>query len=333
MPGRVFITRPIPGQGPDQIRSRAEVQVAERDDPMTNQALHEALRAADPDAVICMLHDRIDAAAMDAAPRCKLFSNYAVGFNNIDVAEANRRGIAVTNTPGVLTEATADIAWTLILAVARLAIEGDAVMRAEAFPGWGPNYMVGGDVSRQTLGIVGPGQIATAVAERAVGFRMPLLYFGRRDSPGLDALGAKRVDLDTLLAQSDFISLHVPLTPETQHLINAQAIRKMKPTAYLINTSRGPVIDEAALVEALNAGTIAGAGLDVYEREPAMAAGLAACKNAVLLPHLGSATVRTRAEMSELVARNVLAALDGERPENLVNPDVWPVGTKAPRAC
>lgn len=332
MPGRVYITRPIPGAGPERISRVAAVAVAEADDPMRPEALLGALRAADPDAVVCMLHDRIDAAAFDAAPRCRLFANYAVGFNNIDVVEATRRGIAITNTPGVLTEATADLAWALILAVARTVVEGDAVMRAEAFPGWGPNYMIGGDVSGRTLGLVGPGRIATAVAERARGFRMPILYMGRRDRPELDALGGRRVDLDTLLRESDFVSLHVPLTPETKYLIDARAIGLMKPTAYLINTSRGPVVDEAALVEALRARRIGGAGLDVYEREPAMAAGLAACRNAVLLPHLGSATVRTRDEMSYLVADNVLALLEGRRPGCLVNPEAWPEGEPSRRA-
>ena len=170
MPGRVYITRPIPGTGPERIAQVAKVTTAGRDEPMSARSLQEALRAADPDAVICMLHDKIDASVFDAAPRCRIFANYAVGYNNIDVVEATRRGIVVTNTPGVLTEATADLAWTLILAVARLVVEGDLVMRAEAFPGWGPNYMLGGDVSGQTLGLVGPGRIATAVAERARGF-------------------------------------------------------------------------------------------------------------------------------------------------------------------
>ena len=331
MPGRVYITRPIPGTGPDQIARVAEVATAPLDEPMEANALRDALRRADPVAVICMLHDKIDTSIFDAIPQCRLVANYAVGFNNIDVAEASRRGIVVTNTPGVLTEATADLTWTLILAVARLVVAGDAVMRAEAFPGWGPNYMLGGDVSRQTLGLVGPGRIATAVAERAQGFRMPIRYHGRRDRPELDALGGRRVALDTLLAESDFVSLHVPLTPATNHLIDARAIGLMKPTAYLINTSRGPVIDEAALVKALQAKRIAGAGLDVYEREPLLAAGLAGCENAVLLPHLGSATFRTRDEMSDLVAANVVAMLGGRRPESLVNPEVWPAGEAAPR--
>jgi glyoxylate reductase len=247
----------------------------------------------------------------------------AVGFNNIDVAAASRLGILVTNTPGVLTEATADLTWALILGVARRVVEGDQEMRSGRFPGWGPMYLLGGDVTGQTLGLIGPGRIATAVARRAVGFEMPLLYHGRRPSPELDALGARGVPLDQLLAESDFVSLHVPLAPETRHLIDARALSQMKPTAYLINTARGPVVDEAALVAALKAGQIAGAGLDVYEDEPTMAVGLADCPNALLLPHLGSATHATRAAMSRIAAENLVAALQGRRPPNLVNPEVW----------
>jgi glyoxylate reductase len=183
--------------------------------------------------------------------------------------------------------------------------------------------MLGGDVTGRTLGLVGPGRIAQAVAERARGFQMPLLYTGRRPSPALDAVGARAVSLDVLLAKSDFVSLHTPLTPETRHLIDARALAKMKSTAYLINTARGPVVDEAALVNALRSRQIAGAGLDVYENEPRMAAGLAECTNALLLPHLGSATVATRAAMARIAAENLLTALDGKRPPNLVNPDVW----------
>ena len=288
---------------------------------MSVEELRDRVRGFD--AILCMLHDPIDATVLAAAEGCRLFANMAVGFNNVDVAEASRRGILVTNTPGVLTEATADLTWALILAAPRRVAEGDRVMRAGRFPGWGPNYMLGGDVTGRTLGLVGPGRIATAVAERAVGFRMTLLYAGRRESPGLDALGARRVELDTLLEEADFVSLHVPLTPETTHLIDRRALGLMKPTAYLINTARGPVIDEAALVETLKAGRIAGAGLDVYEREPLMADGLAGCDNAVLLPHLGSATVDTRARMSRIAAENVIAFLEGRKPPNLVNPEAW----------
>jgi len=270
-----------------------------------------------------MLHDPIDASVLEAARGCRVFANMAVGYNNIDVAEATRRGILVTNTPGVLTEATDDLTWALILGVARRVAEGDRVMRAAQFPGWGPNYMLGGDVAGRTLGLVGPGRIAQAVAERAVGFRMRLLYQGRRDSPALEALGARRAGLEELLGESDFVSLHVPLTPETTHLIDAKTLELMKPTAYLINTSRGSVVDEDALVRALKAGRIAGAGLDVFEREPAMADGLAECDSALLLPHLGSATFETRSRMSRIAAENVVAVLEGRKPPNLLNPEAW----------
>jgi glyoxylate reductase len=302
------------------VRGAADVvTMSPHDRPLTPEELHAAI--SDCDAVLCLLTDRIDAAAMDAAPRCRIFANMAVGYNNIDVAEATRRGVLVTNTPGILTEATADLTWTLILGIARRVAEGDREMRAGRYPGWGPLYMLGGDVTGRTLGLVGPGRIAVAVAERAAGFRMRLLYTGRRDSPDLDALGGIHVPLDQLLAESDFVSLHVPLNPETHHLIDASALARMKPTAYLINTARGPVVDESALVAALRAGTIAGAGLDVYEREPQMAEGLAECPNTVLLPHLGSATIATRAAMARLAAENVVAVLQGRRPTNLLNPE------------
>jgi glyoxylate reductase len=251
----------------------------------------------------------------------------AVGFNNVDVEAASRRGILITNTPGVLTDATADLTWALLLGIARRVAEGDAEMRAGRYKAWGPFYMLGGDVTGATLGLIGPGRIACAVAARAQGFRMRILYHGRRPSQEIEALGGRGVTSDELLAESDFVSVHVPLTAETHHLINAQALAKMKTTAYLINTSRGPVVDEQALVQTLKAGKIAGAALDVYEREPAMAEGLADCPNALLLPHLGSATHATRAAMSRIAGENVVAVLQGRRPPNLVNPEVWERGT------
>lgn len=322
MPGRVFITQPIPEPGPSLVETVAdEVTHSTKDGVLSPEALQKALSTGYV-AVLCLLTDRIDAVALDAARGCRIMANMAVGYNNIDVAEATRRGIMVTNTPGILTEATADLTWALILGVARRVAEGDRVMRADAFPGWGPMYMLGGDVTGRTLGLIGPGRIASAVAERAVGFRMRLLYHGRRESASLQALGATSVPLDTLLAESDFVSLHVPLNSQTHHLIDAAALALMKKTAYLINTARGPVVDERALVEALRAGRIAGAGLDVYEDEPRMAAGLADCPNTLLLPHLGSATIATRAAMSRMAAENVVAALQGVRPPNLVNPEV-----------
>jgi glyoxylate reductase len=332
LPGRVLITRPIPEPAPTMIARVADrVVLQEEDRPLTVDELDRLVHGFD--AVLCMLHDPIDARVLESSNGCRVFANMAVGYNNIDVAEATRLGILVTNTPGVLTEATADLAWALILAVPRRVVEGDQVMRAGKFPGWGPNYMLGGDVTGRTLGLIGPGRIATAVAERAVGFKMPLVYAGRRESPGLDALGARKLDLDELLAVSDFVSLHVPLTAETKHLIDARAFSLMKPSAYLINTSRGPVVDEAALVEALKARRIAGAGLDVYEREPEMAQGLADCDNAVLLPHLGSATIQTRANMSRIAAENVLAVLEHRKPPNLVNPDAWREPATSPRSA
>jgi glyoxylate reductase len=325
VPGRLFITQPIPEPGPSLLRAVAGMVTSNPDDRILSR--DELRRAvAGNDAVVCLLTDPIDATVLEAAAAAgvRAFANMAVGYNNIEVATASRLGIAVTNTPGVLTEATADLTWALILAVARRAVEGDHEMRSGRFRGWGPMYMLGGDVTGRTLGLIGPGRIATAVAERARGFRMRLVYHGRRRSPELDALGAKSVGLETLLSESDFVSLHVPLTPETRHLIDAPALARMKPTAYLINTARGPVVDEPALVEALRSGRIAGAGLDVYENEPKMADGLADCTNAVLLPHLGSATIATRAAMSRMAAENAIAVLEGRRPPNLVNPEIWP---------
>jgi len=323
VPGRVLITRPIPEPGPSLVRSVADRVEANPDDRSLS---HDELCAAvaGQDAVLCLLTDRIDSTVLDAARGCRIVANMAVGYNNIDVAEATRRGILVTNTPGVLTECTADITWALILGVARRVAEGDREMRAGRFPGWGPLYMLGGDVSGSTLGLIGPGRIATAVARRAAGFGMTILYHGRRPSPEMGALGGRSVGFDELLSASDFVSLHVPLSSETNHLIDAQALNKMKSTAYLINTSRGPVVHEAALVEALRSGVIAGAGLDVYEDEPRMAAGLAELPNTLLLPHLGSATIATRAAMSRIAGENIVAALRGERPPNPVNPEAWP---------
>ncbi len=322
MPGSVFITRPIPDPGPEMIRLAADkLEINPDDRTLSPDELRAAV--AGRDAVLCLLTDRIDASILEAARGCKIFANMAVGYNNIDVPAATRLGILVTNTPGILTDATADLTWALILGVARRVAEGDREMRSGRFQGWGPNYMLGGDVTGATLGLIGPGRIATAVARRSQGFRMRLLYHGHRPSPEIDALGGQSVGLDALLSESDFVSLHVPLTEETRHLINARRLATMKPTGYLINTSRGPVVDEKALVEALRSRRIAGAGLDVYEDEPRMAEGLAECSNALLLPHLGSATRATRGAMSRIAAENVVAVLQGRRPPNLVNPEAW----------
>ena len=264
-------------------------------------------------ALLCLLTDRVDAALLEAATELVVVANMAVGTDNVDLDCAGRLGIAVTNTPDVLTDATADLAMALLLAVARRIPWGDRLVRGGGFSGWRPDLGVGADVTGRTLGIVGPGRIGRAVAERARGFRMQVLFRGK---PGGSAARsepqASEVKLDELLERSDFVSLHVPLTPETHHLIGEPELRRMGAHAILINTARGPIVDERALVRALRAGWIAGAGLDVFEEEPRLAPGLTELPNAVLAPHLGSATVTTRNRMAELAARNVVAALRGE---------------------
>lgn len=278
------------------------------------------------DGLLCMLADRIDAALLDAAPRLKGVANLAVGVDNIDVAAATARGIPVTNTPGVLTEATAELAWALILAAARRVVEGDRLVRGGGFTGWAPTLLRGLQLGGATLGIVGAGRIGTATGLRAKAFGMRVLYFDRSASERLDADGARRVGLDELLRESDVVSLHLPLTDETRHLIGGQTFASMKPGAILVNTGRGAVLDEAALVAALREGRLAAAGLDVYEHEPALAPGLAELDNVVVLPHLGSATMATRDRMATMAAESLVAMLAGRRPDNLVNPEVLPGG-------
>jgi len=272
------------------------------------------------DAVICTLADPITDALLAAAPRLKIVANYAVGYNNVDVAAATRRGIVVTNTPDVLTDATADLTWALILAGARRVVEGDRWTRSGQWPGWAPTQMLGTDVTGKTLGIIGMGRIGQAVAQRAQGFRMPVLYASHRpcsSPPGVSTWIHR--PLEEVLTQADFISLHVPLSDTTRHLMGSRELAMMKSTAFLINTSRGPVIDEAALLAALQQGRIAGAGLDVYEREPVITAGLETLPNVVLLPHLGSATQQIRIKMGMLCVENIAAVLGGRPPLNPVN--------------
>lgn len=319
---RIFVTRRIPEAGLTRLRASFDVVVNPDDRPLTTEELHRGI--ADADAVIGLLTDRIDAAFFDAAPNLKGYANYAVGYDNIDVAEATRRGIPVSNTPDVLTMATAELAWALLFAVARRVVETDAVMRSGAWTGWGPLQFIGADVSGRTLGIVGAGRIGTAMARMSAGFGMRVLYTSsssRNEELERD-LGARRVDFDALLRESDFISIHTPLRPSTRHLFNADAFRRMKNTAILINTGRGPVIKEDDLVAALRSGEIGGAGLDVYEMEPRMAEGLKDCPNTVLLPHIGSATHSTRDNMALLAAENIEAMLAGTKPPTILNPEV-----------
>jgi len=288
---------------------------------LTREELLREVR--DRDGVLPLLTDTIDEEVLAAANKAKIFANYAVGFNNVDVAAATRRGIMVTNTPGVLTDATADLTWALLMAAARRIPESERFLRAGKFKGWSPTLFLGADLVGRTLGSVGAGRIGTAVAERSRGFRMRLLYADPVRNETLEKeFGAQRVDLETLLRESDFVSLHVFLDASTRHLIGAPQFKLMKPTAYLINTSRGPVVDEQALVEALKNGEIAGAALDVFENEPELAPGLAELENVVIVPHIASATLWTRARMADIAVDNLLAGLKGERPPNLVNPEV-----------
>lgn len=266
-------------------------------------------RVADKDALVCLLTDTIGRDVLDAALRLKIVANVAVGFNNIDVVHARSRGVVVTNTPDVLTEAVADFTWALLLAITRRVSEGERLVRRGAWKGWALDFMLGSALAGKQLGIVGLGRIGRAVANRAPGFGMRVVYSSRHEP----RVSPDQVSFDHLLATSDVVSVHVPLTPDTRHLIDQRALSRMKPTAYLVNTSRGPVVDEAALAAALAERVIAGAALDVYEHEPQIHPDLLGLENALLAPHLGSATVETRTAMADLAVENVLAVLAGKR--------------------
>ena len=312
MSAAVLITRPLPAPGASLLEAAGfRVRMHLHDRPITSEELRDGVR--DADALLCMLTDRIDAELLDAAPRLRVIANYAVGFDNIDVAEARRRGIEVTTTPDVLTEATADLTWALLLSAARQLGAGERMVRAGQWEGWAPDQLLGQPVAGRVLGIVGMGAIGQAVARRAHGFAMPIRYHNRRRvDPAIEAaLGAQYLPLDELLATSDFISLHAPRNDQSHRLIDAAALATMRPTAVLINTGRGALIDEVALVEALRQGRIAAAGLDVFEREPELAAGLTELDNVVLAPHLGSASTEARASMVRLCSENIIEVLGG----------------------
>jgi len=324
----VYVTREIPDAGLALLAGACErMDVHGGEGPPSREELLAGVKGRD--GVLCLLSDRIDAEVLDAAGAgLKGVANYAVGYDNVDVGEATARGIPVSNTPGVLTETTADLAWALLFAAARRIAESDRLVRSGAWKGWGPKQMLGVDVHGKVLGIVGAGRIGCALARRSVGFGMRVLYHDAEARPELEAAcGGRLVSLEELLAQADFVSLHVPLTDATRHLVGAPELKAMKATAVLVNTSRGPVVDEAALVEALRAGEIFAAGLDVYEDEPALATGLREAPNVVLAPHIGSGSVETRQKMAEMAATNLVAMLRGERPPNCVNPEV--LGAKA----
>jgi glyoxylate reductase len=315
----ICITRHIPEAAINLLQDAlGPVKVNPHDRSLTPGELCEFVARAD--AVLSMLADRVDAAVMDAAgPQLRVVANYAVGYNNIDLQAATHRHIVVTNTPGVLDDATADLTWSLLLAAARRIVEADAHVRTGTWTGWDPLQFLGVDVAGQTIGIVGGGRIGTAVARRATGFGMRILYTGRQSHHEIEAIGGVRVDLRALLAESDFVSLHVPLTAQTRHMIGEAELACMKSTAVLVNTSRGPVVHEQALVEALRNGRIAAAGLDVYENEPIPAPGLVALPNVVILPHIGSATHKTRQRMAIMAAQSIVDVLQGRQPRHVVN--------------
>ncbi len=313
------------------MRPRAFLSILGRIAP--TDELAQRLRDEPVDVLCPQLRDPITAELLDAGlPRLRCVSLYAVGYNNVDVDAATARQIAVGNTPGVLTDATADCAMALLLAATRRICEGDAAMRAGDYEGWEPDYMLGMELTGALLGVVGFGRIGQAVARRALGFGMRVVYATDVEVTIEDDIRDRvsELPLRELLAGADVVTLHVPLTDATHHLIDEAALRSMRSTAVLVNTSRGPVIDEPSLVRALREGWIAGAGLDVYENEPELAPGLSDCRNAVLSPHLGSATVTARAAMAELTAQNALDALDGRIPSNCLNPGAWDGGAPPP---
>ena len=317
----IVVTRRIPEPALDLLRAAGDTWVSPEDRPLTTEELHDAVAGAD--AVVTLLHDRVDDAFLDAAgAQLRVVANVAVGYDNVDVAACTRRAVIVTNTPGVLTDATADLAFALILMTTRRLGEGERLVRAGGTWTWSMFFHLGTGIQAKRLGIVGLGQIGQATARRARAFGMEIVYSGRRraDDDVEAETGATYLPLDELLATSDVVSLHVPLNEETRHLIDADALARMQPTAFLVNTTRGPVVDEDALVHALRDGRIAGAGLDVFEHEPSVHPGLLELENVVLLPHLGSATLETRTAMGVLAARNAVAVLRGKDPLTPVTP-------------
>lgn len=323
---RIFVSRRIPEAGLRILHNafgEGSVDVYPSDEMIPREDLLREVRGVD--AIFLILTETMDAEVFDAAgPQLQIVANMAVGYNNVDVAEATKRGVPITNTPGVLTDTTADLTWALLLAAARRIPESEMYLREGKWKGWGPLQFLGTDVHGKTLGIFGMGRIGQAVAKRAQGFGMPILYTNRsRLDPAIEKeLNATFVDKATLLKDSDFLSIHCPFTAETKHAFGAEEFATMKDSAYLINTSRGPVVDEAALVEALSNEIIRGAALDVFEEEPKLARGLDQCPNAVIIPHLGSATLETRGKMATIAAENIVARLNGQTPPNCINPEV-----------
>lgn len=322
MKPKVFVTRIIPKEGLEMLREVADVKVWEDELPPPRDILLK--EAEDVDGLVSLLTDKIDAELFDTANKLKVVSNYAVGFDNIDLEEASKRGIMITNTPGVLTETTADLAFTLLMSTARRIVEADKFVRSGRWKTWGPMLMLGRDIYGAKLGLIGLGRIGYAVAKRAKGFDMDVMYYDlMRNEKAEKKLGLKFVEMEQLLKEADFVSIHVPLTSETRHLINKKTLSLMKKTSILINTARGPIVDEKALYEALINNEIAGAGLDVTDPEPpSMDNPLLKLDNVIIVPHIASASIATRTRMAVMAAQNCIAGLKGDVPPNLVNKQV-----------
>ncbi len=315
---KVYITRNVSLMPVELLEKDFEVIISPEDRTLSKEELKENIK--DVDAVITQLTNVVDEDVLENAKKLKVIANYAVGFNNIDIDEATKRGIQVTNTPGVLSDTTAELAWALLFAVTRRVLEGDRYVREGKWDAFFPTLLLGQDVTGKTLGIIGAGRIGKAFAKKSIGFDMKILYYNRsRDYEFENDYNAKYVDKETLLKESDILSLHVPLTAETKHMLGKKEFKMMKKTAIVINTARGPVIDEKALVAALKEGEIWGAGLDVYENEPTLEEELKQLDNVVLTPHIGSASTETRTKMAKMVVDNVIAVLNGKDPITPVN--------------
>ncbi|MEX0928536.1 MAG: D-glycerate dehydrogenase [Balneolales bacterium] len=323
MKPKVFLTKELPVKVMERLKEQTNLSMNAGDRVLSRDELLRAVKGKD--ALLCILNDTIDSGIMDANPNLKIIANYAVGYNNIDIAAATERKIPVSNTPGVLTDTTADMGFALIMAVGRRIAEADKFIRTGKWPGWGPTQFLGQDISGSTLGIIGLGRIGKALARRASGFDMDLLYWNRTRLQEKEEreLGVRFAPFEEVLAASDFVSLHVAYNEGTHHLIGKKEFEIMQSTAYIINTARGPVIDEKALVAALQSHEIAGAGLDVFEQEPQIEAELFDMNNVVLLPHLASATIATRTRMGMIAIDNILAALNGQTIPHLVNKDIY----------
>ncbi len=317
---KVFVTRKIPQAGLEILREHFEIDVFEGDSPISREEL--VTRASDCDGLLSLLTDTIDSEVMDEIG-VKAIANYAVGYDNIDITAATQRKIPVTNTPGVLTDATADLTFALILSISRRIVESDKYLREGRWTGWDPILLLGGDFVGKTLGIIGLGRIGTAVAKRAKGFGMNIIYTDHHKKSIENELSARWVTFEELIVNSDYITIHIPHTTDTHHLIGKEELSKMKSTAYLINTSRGKIINEIELIEALKNRQITGAGLDVFYEEPDFNPELAKLDNVVIVPHIGSASFETRNKMAVMAAENLVEALKGEIPENIVNPEIY----------